>query len=421
MKKLLVLTLIVALLSSFCAFAVAEEPREVHYFTSHAPTDDIVLTIQELAEQYAAEGHNIKLVVNTAADRAAYDQRLRTLVAGGQLPEFFEIDGTPYCMELADAGLLVDMEVFLKKIGVYDQYIPLSLDYQRLSDGRLYQFPLEFSTEMVWYNTDIFEQYDLTAPTTFDEWLNVCQVLSENGVTPLAIEGIDGWPLMRYIAQLPFHRANNDSLVALSKGEAKFSDPIGLESAQFVANIGQYFQTGFSSTDYSTAFGLFLDGKTAMFEIGTWELNRFVSANLPEGLHVDYFYMPTCEDAVTAPNDYWAFGGIGIACAQATFDEEMEAFITYIINGYDELYQSKQHFPARKVEITDESAYDPLFMRVMADNAVIGTEACKPWDVLLPTDVVQTLHNELIELAMGTITPEQFCEDMDMAMEAAFY
>lgn len=418
MKKLLVLTLVVTMLASLCVFASADDVREIHYFTSHAPTDDIVLTIQELAEKYAAEGHNIKLIVDTAADRAAYDQRLRTLVAGGQLPEIFEIDGTPYCMELADAGLLVNMEDFLKKIGVYDQYIPLSLDYQRLSDGRLYQFPLEFSTEMVWYNTDIFEQYNLTAPKTFDEWVNVSKVLAENGVTPIAIEGIDGWPLMRYIAQLPFRRANNDYLVALSKGEAKFSDPIGLEAAQFVADIGQYFQTGFSSTDYSTAFGLFLDGKTAMFEIGTWELNRFVAANLPEGLHVDYFYMPTCEGAVTAPNDYWAFGGIGIACAQATFDPEMEEFITYIINGYDELYQAKQHFPGRKVEITDESAYDPLFLRVMADNAVIGTEACKPWDVLLPTDTVQTLHNELIELAMGTITPEQFCADMDVALEA---
>ena len=51
---------------------------------------------------------------------------------------------------------------------------------------------------------------------------------------------------MRYIAQYPFRRAGNDYLVKLSTGEAKFSDPIGLESARFVADIGKYFQTGFS-------------------------------------------------------------------------------------------------------------------------------------------------------------------------------
>lgn len=414
-NKILSLVVVITLVFTFViTAAAADDVRVIRYFTSKAPTDDVVVTIQEIADKYIAEGGNIQLEIETAADRAAYDQKLRTMVAGDLMPDIFEIDATPYCQELADAGLMVDMEAFLTQIGALDSYIPLSLNYQRLPDGRVYMIPLEFTTEMVWFNVDIFNEYGLSAPKTFDEWLEVCAVLKDNGVTPIAIDGIDGWAMLRYIAQVPFRKAANDYLTALSTGDAKMSDPIGLETSQFVADIGQYFQVGFSSTDYTTARNLFLNGKAAMYEIGTWELNIFTAENLPEGLTVDYFYMPMSEDAVTSANEYWAFGGIGLACTQASFDPEVQAFITYLVNNYDALYLSKQHFPPRKIaDDVDLSGFDPLFLRIQNDMTQIGNVACKPWDTVLPADVVSTLSDNIVALAMGMMTPEEFVQIID--------
>jgi len=420
MKKLLSLALAAALILACASVTgMAEEKRVIRYMTSKAPTDDVLTTIKEVADKYNAEGGNIELVIETSADRATYDQKIRTMVAGNMMPDMFEIDATPYCEELVAAGLLVDMEAFLKEAGSYDQYIPLALDYQRLSDGRIFMIPLEYTTEMIWYNVDMFEKYGLTAPATFDEWLKACAVLKENGITPISIDGIDGWPLMRYVAQPPFRRSGNDFLYNLSTGAAKMSDPIGVEAAEFIQEIGQYFQVGFSSTDYATAQNLFLDGKAAMYEIGTWELNKFLAKNLPEGLNVDYFYMPMLDGAVTQANDYWAFGGIGLACAQQSFDEPMKAFLTYLVNEYDAAYLSRQHFPPRKLPAdADVSGFDPLFLRVQKDMAEIGDLACKPWDTLLPMDTVSTLNDNLVALAMGQISVEDFVQIMDESLAA---
>jgi raffinose/stachyose/melibiose transport system substrate-binding protein len=367
-----------------------------------------------LVDEYnASTGNKINFKVETAADRPSYDQKLRTMISGGQMPDLFDLDPTPYAEKLANAGKLVDMEAFLKEIGEFDKYIPLALDYLRLPSGQLYAIPNEFTTEMIWYNTDIFNEYGLSAPTTFDEWINVCEVLKSNDVTPIAIDGVDGWPLMRYIAQVPFREAGNDFLTDLSTGKAKMSDPIGMDAANFVADIGKYFQTGFSSADYASAQNLFLSGKTAMFEIGTWELGNYIKANRPENLNVDYFYMPMTDNATTAANEYWAFGGIGLACNIDSNDATMKDLLTYIVKNYSSLYLSKQHFPPQKVEITNEADYDELFIKIKNDMEVIGTQSCRPWDVVLPADVVATINDNLVGVAMGEMSPADFAAVVD--------
>ncbi len=389
----------------------------IKYFTSRAPTDDTIVSIQEVVDQYNEEGNNVKLIIDTAADRSAYEQKLRTLVASDQMPDLFDIDANPYCQELGNTGRLVDMESFLKEIGAFDKYIPVSIEYQRLPDGRIYTLPLEFTTEMTWYNADIFNEYNLSAPKTMDDFLNVCKVLKENGVTPIAIDGVDGWPLMRYVAMTPFRMTGNQFLTDMSNGNAKMSDEPGVRTAEFIAEVGQYFQTGFSSTDYTTAKNIFLDGKAAMYGIGTWELQNFLPENLPEGLNVDYFYMPMIDGAATSENEYWAFGGIGLACSAAGFNDDVKDFVTYLVENYDEKYFAKLHFPPKKVQVAEDADYPQLFLDIMADQAEFGQVACKPWDVLLPADVNSTLSDNLVALAMGELSVEEFVSNIDDSLE----
>ena len=83
----------------------------------------------------------------------------------------------PYCKELVDAGMLVDVKKFLEENDKYDDFYPIALKYQEFTDGSMYTLPLEYHVEMTWYNKEIFEQYNLTPPTTMDEWLNVCKTL----------------------------------------------------------------------------------------------------------------------------------------------------------------------------------------------------------------------------------------------------
>lgn len=398
--------------------AASGEVREIHYFSSRSASDDTMITLQEITDEYNAQGGNIKLVIDSNADRSSYDQKLRTMIAGGQMPDMFDLDATPYAVELGEQGMLTDMDAFLEEIGEKDSYIPLALNYGRTSDGNLYTLPLELSTEMIWYNTDMFADAGVEAPKTLDDLLAACKALQDKGYTPFGIGGGDGWPLLRLLAAYPFRMTGNDFLNSLASGEAKMTDPAGAAACKFMAEIGPYFQPGFSTTDVATGLNLFLGGKCAMYPTGTWELNYFTDENRPEELNVSYFYMPVCDGAVTKPNEYWAFGGIGLAVNPNTFDDQYKDYLTFIVKNYSPAYFAHQHLAPQRVEADNTSMFDPLFLQVMDDTANIGDTAARPWDVVLNEDVIATINDNLPGLCMGEESPEDFAAAVDEALEA---
>lgn len=51
-------------------------------------------------------------------------------------------------------------------------------------DGQMYLMPNALYAEYFAYRKDIFGQYGLEVPKTWDEFLNVCKVLKDNGEIP---------------------------------------------------------------------------------------------------------------------------------------------------------------------------------------------------------------------------------------------
>lgn len=196
--------------------ADSEETTVVKWFASRPVDGEIDLTIREIAQKYSDEHEgNWVLEVETTADRPSYLQKLKTLIAGNNMPDIIDIDADPYCQELVDAGMLVDVKSFLQEEGVYDNFYPIALKYQEFTDGSMYTLPLEYHVEMIWYNTKIFAENNISIPTTIDEWLDICETLKNNGVTPISVDGIDRWPVQRYLAMMPFRDMGNEYIINL--------------------------------------------------------------------------------------------------------------------------------------------------------------------------------------------------------------
>ncbi|MFG1732978.1 ABC transporter substrate-binding protein [Paenibacillus sp. 843] len=392
--------------------------KTITWLTARPENGAIIQTVRELADRYSEDHPEFKLDIQVTADRPSYLTKLRTLVASGELPDFIDTDADPYAQELADAGMLVDMKQFLEEQGLYDQFYEPALKYQELPDGSLYLLPLEYHLEMTWYNKKIFEENNLTVPKTIDDMLTISKALKDKGITPIAVDGVDVWPVLRYAAMIPFRTTGNEFARNLSQGKAKMADDVGMQTANFVSDIGQYFQKGFASTDYTTAKNMFLNGEAAMYCMGTWEIPAFVDENLPEQLkgQVDYFYLPTINNAKTLNNEFFGNSGIGLAATTNNFDETTKDFLSYVLNNYSDVYVAKQQMSPLKFTIEDESKYSELFLRIKKDMDNYGSEFAKPWDTLLDADTNSVMSDLIIKLAMGTISPEDFAKQIDDAI-----
>lgn len=401
--------------SSETVTASEGETVNVKWLASRPVDGAIDRTIKEIAQKYTSENKNFKLEVETTPDRPAYLQKLRTLIAGNNMPDIIDIDADPYCNELVKQNLLVDVKKFLQDEKLYDLFYPIALKYQEFPDGSMYTLPLEYHVEMTWYNKKIFDTYNLKAPKTMDEFLNVCKTLKEKGITPISVDGVDRWPVMRYLAMIPFRLTGNDYILKLREGKASMQDETGMKAVNFMAEVGKYFNDGFASTDYATAQSLFLKGKAAMYYIGDWEQNAMLDENLSDDMkgNIDYFYLPMVDGATTQANEFCINSGIGMAFNAATFDNKSKPFIKYLINNYGQLYAEKQQMSPMKIELSSDVKYSDLYKRIKNDMDNTGTKFLKPWDTYLDADTNTVMGDNMLLLAMGEMSPEKFAQLID--------
>ena len=357
--------------------------------------------------------------VITTPDRPSYLQKLETLAAANQLPELFDTDATPFAAKLRDQGKMVDIEALLTELGIYDDYRPAALEYQRFGDGSLYLIPFEFGIEVFWYNTDLLAAAGLDVPSTLDEMVGLCGPLREQGVIPIAMAGGDQWPLQRWISYYPFRLAGPEYVKQLRTGEASMGDEAGAAAANWVYDLGQAgcFAEGFSSAGYTDARDLFTSGQAAVYNMGTWELPTMSDPDLPIADAIDYFTLPSVDGAVTAENEYVAPSGIGAAISSASFDPLVKDFITYMLREYPVRYAARGAFgPTLGVEVTRPDGATEIFDRAAAEMENVGEAVAMPWDTQLDPTSNTRLQQELTLLAQGDTTPENFIAAVDAAI-----
>ena len=275
----------------------------------------------------------------------------------------------------------------------------------------MYTLPLEYHVEMTWYNKEIFDKYGLSVPKTMDEWLDVCKTLKENGVTPISVDGVDRWPVQRYLAMMPFRESGNDYIINLRDGKEKMAGDEGKEAATFMKNIGQYFNDGFAATDYATAQSMFLDGKSAMYYIGDWEIAAMQDAY--KAGKIDYFYLPTIENGKTDASEFCVNSGIGMAFNAKTFDAKTKDFILYVLDNYGKKYAAKQQMSPIKTELPSDVEFSDLYLRIRDDMDKTGAQFLKPWDTYLDADTNTTMQDNLLLLASGDMSVDDFCKLID--------
>lgn len=400
------------------ASAAPVKGHPISWLLSRPANGSVITVIKSLASQYAKTHPGFKLNLITTPDRPSYLQKLETLAIADQLPEFFDTDATPFTRKLVDQGKLVDAQKFLKSANLLSKYRPMALDYQRFDDGSLYLLPFEFEMEFFWYNKALLSKAGLTVPKTLEDIVSSCKALRDKGIVPISIDGADGWPLERYMAYQPFRLAGPDYLNKLKRGKVKLSDSIGMKAATWMSNLGsnKCFQEGFTSQGYTDALNMFLSGKSAMYQIGTWELNALTSAELPEGVkgNIDYFTLPMTPGAVTAKNDYTVVSGIGMGISKKKFDPLVQDFLKYVLKNFSaKIVKSGHMSPILGGKVVIPTGASELYARALGELNHLGTKVAFPWDTQLDPTTNSRLQQELTLLVQGEITPQEFTTTMD--------
>ncbi|MEV0848163.1 extracellular solute-binding protein [Streptomyces sp. NPDC049954] len=396
----------------------AVRPHEISWLLSRPADGAVIHTMRVLAKEYAASHPGFKLNFITTPDRPSYIQKYETLAAAGKLPELFDTDATPFARKLADHGRMMDADKLLRSLGLYDRYRPAALDYQRFDDGSLYTIPFEYGAEYFWYNKELFRKAGVRPPKSLDDFPAMCRALHQAGITPIALDGQDQWPLERYAAYQPFRAEGPSWISRLKQAKAKFSDPAGHRTVTWLSDLGKAgcFQKGFSSVGYADAQNLFTSGKAAVYNIGTWELKSLATTALDPAVRddVDFFTLPLTRGSVTGADEFMAPSGIGMAVNSRTFDPLVRDFLKFALTRYPQKYAAAGELaPTSDARTAIPKNATSLYRRAVAAADDIGDDVAVPWDTQLDPTSNSKLQQELVLLVQGDTSPSSFVSKMD--------
>lgn len=259
----------------------------------------------------------------------------------------------------------------------------------------------------VFYNKDIFEACDITeVPATWEEFMDVCQIIKDNGYEPVALDSayIDlsfGYQLDRVIGR--------DKIAELS-ANGGWSENEGVITAaeQVIDFVNKGFLADGAPDEWpSSQNKIGLTGKVAMI-VGANYIPAEVNANTGAEINWGMFNFPTYNGG--SSNAYAGASSVGIT-SYSEHPQEAFDFVMFLTSGeFDQkMANTAQQIPA------DPRNTAPAIMDGSIE-ALNATSDPLDWGMGLyeSGDLIGALKEVIVKLYEGTYsTGAEFAAEMD--------
>lgn len=350
-RKANVLLFVMLLLSS-CAYTPAKESLEkptnhiIMYLTSNKEYEGSAKIISELAKEYEALTPGIEFKFENVAE-SNLNQRVQLLAASNDLPVLFSYQSGKPLLDMIHSDAVLDLEDTFTELGLMNKLNPAAVELLKsYANGEgLYALPLEFNIEGFWYNKDIFEQHGIEVPQTWDELLLASEKLFIRGVQPFAVAGKDKWPITRLINAYAIRMYGADVMERVDKGELSLTSDGFVKAVETVQQMGLkgYLGPRVNTVDMETSLNAFLQGKTAMFYMGSWQLRAFndEAQNKIGEEAVGFFSIPLVEGGSGTLDEYPVNAGLTTSFSKAAYTPEVGDWMKFVFERYGDRAMSE--------------------------------------------------------------------------------
>ncbi|AIQ26169.1 ABC transporter substrate-binding protein [Paenibacillus sp. FSL H7-0737] len=375
--------------------------------------------VKEIIREFEEANPNITIKTEVL-ENEQYKSKLKVLAASNDLPDI----GFTWAAGFMDPYVRGD------KFAAVDDLLQDELKGKFVAgttegysfDGKTYALPVELNIVPVYYNKEIFSEFNLQPPQTLDDLKAIIRTLNNNGITPVTLGGKDGWPASFWYMYLA-DRIGGPNLMDKAVADQDFTDPSLLEAArqvQELVNLNTFIK-GYNGLSNDEAKVQFMNGKSAMFVTGTWELPDFTTTtNIAQEFKVNigYFKFPTVEGGKGNVDDWVGGPGTGLFVSKNSKHAlEAKEFVSFFVQKWGEhSVVNAGVIPATKVD-TAAIKLPQMFIDLL-------NELNKANKVTLYLDtqmkpVASTIHMNQIQALFGeAVTPEEFIKKQDDALKA---
>ena len=298
-RRISILFVLVTLVLSFVP-ALAQEDVTIRYFTFSAAPDHLE-DLDEIIAAFEAENPNVTVDVSTAPF-SDYFTLLQADVVSGDAPDVFELNYESFVTYAAN-GTLLNISDYVDEEA---PYYPRALEAFQYEGDQL-ALPETFSTVLLFYNADLFDQAGVDYPT--DEW-----TWDDARAAAESIGALDDdiWGLYSPVQFYEFYKK------AAQNGECSFFNEEMTESTinssacvETLETMVSFMTDGLMPTQAQLSGvsdgELFLNGEVGMLVTGIWMFSAFADA--------DFVWDVQIEPAINQHAHHFFANGVAVSAS----------------------------------------------------------------------------------------------------------
>jgi raffinose/stachyose/melibiose transport system substrate-binding protein len=403
MKKLLAI-LLAALLCALPLLSLAEGELTMGSWR----TDDVEQVGALLAKYEELTGVKIVFQPTTSTQ---YNATLRQQLDGGIGPDLFYSRSYSTGAELYENGFNV---VCNDIPGLTENFSEDALKAFSGKDGNVFAVPFAAVSHFVYYNKAIFAENNIEVPTTFEDFLAVCQKLKDAGIQPLSNGIASNWDILECVlcGMIPNYITKADR-AAYESGEKKMNDETWVKIYSDFAALVPYLPEAFASIDNDSANVMFGLGQSAMLIDGSWSYGTLAGDDYD--IDLGFFPIPAPAGYTQGFSLHPDFAIAGNAAS--AHPEEVKAFLAWIatVEGATEAAKviPEGFLPLINADVAPEGS--------VIEQMNAAGEGC-PNDIRFVWNAMMSLYVPMVEqlnaICRGEQTPQGAADAINALWEA---
>lgn len=324
-------------------------------FVTKIPEDERQKCMNEIIDAYEKEHPNVTIEQTAYGDEEIKD-KLKVLLGGDDVPDIYFSWSGERLQNYIDEDLAMDITKYIEEDKEWKDSFNQSMLETCNKEDAYYAVPWDYSSKVFFYNKAVFEDCGIAAaPTTWDEFMSVCETIKGKGYTPIAIGNQYPWVVCHWITTLNQKLVPQDVMEANYSGEnPDFTDPgyaDALNKLKELLDKG-YINSDVNSCTYEMSQSMVLEGKAAMIYDETQIMSKYAEDSFGT------FDFPEIEGE--AGEAGWVTGGpdlyiVNTACEHP--DEAVE-FLKYLtsVSAQQKIVKDIQFMPVVDGAATADTA-----------------------------------------------------------------
>lgn len=413
-KKSFVVTLSLLISSILFMTGISCAQEKIRLRFLHTQVGKVGELWEVIPEAYELLHPNVKVEVTYQQQQIYEDYGLNTALASPTPPDVYTLLGDYELAVKAETGFAADIEDLVKPWK--DRFQELPLDFAVIN-GRLYGVPFAvWANSTTWYNKGYFDKFGLTEPRTWSEFIDTCETLKANGVTPITFGNSQLWSFGNWASLVTARIIGAEKWAAVMGLKERFSQSELINALSVLQKMGKagYFNPDMNAVHPDQGAMAFLRGKGGMY---TWCESVLIMylAEAPEGLELGLFDIPSPPGS-REPHLWGLLPEFFAVNAKTEHLEQSVDFLKFFTSPYNAQLAIEGGLRSPVKRALEWATLHPLLEEIY-EPLKSATALIETPDEQYPVEVADTFYEALAMVALGHKNPEEALKWVDKQLE----